>query len=452
MIVNPSLAKLLVMSFSSFGEVTSYLDSFSYMQTSTPGLLREARLERMSLLLDALSHPEESFKAVHVAGSKGKGSTCCYLSALLTAAGHRTGLYLSPHLCDYRERFSLNGTFFDDSLLISIADRLEKTVRDFSLPPEYGQEKPSTFELYTAYAYMLFKAAGCEYAVIETGLGGRLDATNTLDPVASIITPIELEHTSVLGSTIEKIATEKSKIIKKNRPVFLSMLKMDAMQVMKKEAERQNSVLYSLSDELMSLKTDTRECGEVCTFSFADGYEASLVLSMHGEVQAENAALALLTARRLGFYVKGESEKALEKAALPGRFEMHSYKGKPVVMDVCHTKVSTMHTVSSFTALYPQRNSNACIFAAIDGKDIEGMLSIILPSFRKVVISKPDSFRKSDSRKIYEKALAMKSDDNIVVYEEECRSALDEAVSDSSAVLIAGSFYLASRFGGILEC
>ena len=168
MIVNPSLAKLLVMSFSSFGEVTSYLDSFSYMQTSTPGLLREARLERMSLLLDALSHPEESFKAVHVAGSKGKGSTCCYLSALLTAAGHRTGLYLSPHLCDYRERFSLNGTFFDDSLLISIADRLEKTVRDFSLPPEYGQEKPSTFELYTAYAYMLFKAAGCEYAVIET--------------------------------------------------------------------------------------------------------------------------------------------------------------------------------------------------------------------------------------------------------------------------------------------
>ena len=256
----------------------------------------------------------------------------------------------------------------------------------------------------------------------------------------------------MLGSTIEKIAIEKSKIIKKNRPVFLSMLKMEAMQVMKKEAERQNAVLYSLSDELMSLQTDTRECGEVCTFSFADGYEASLVLSMHGEVQAENAALALLAARKLGFYVKGESEKALEKASLPGRFEMHSYKGKPVVMDVCHTKVSTMHTVSSFTALYPQRNSNACIFAAIDGKDIEGMLSIILPSFRKVVISKPDSFRKSDSRKIYEKALAMKSDDNIVVYEEECRSALDEAVSDSSAVLIAGSFYLASRFGGILEC
>lgn len=438
------------MSFSSFAEVTSYLDSFSYIQTASAGLLRAARLERMSLLLDALDHPEDSFRSIHVAGSKGKGSTCCYLSALLTAAGHRTGLYLSPHLSDYRERFSLNGTFFDDDLILDTAQKLERTVSSFSLPEEYGQKKPSTFELYTAYAYMLFKAAGCEYAVIETGLGGRLDATNTLNPVASVITPIELEHTNVLGSTIEKIATEKSKIIKKNRPVFLSMLKMDAMEVMKKEAERQNAHLYSLSDELMSLQTDTMECGEVCTFSFRDGYHASLVLSMRGEVQAENAALALLTARRLGFYIQGKSEKAVETASLPGRFEMHRYKGKPVVMDVCHTKVSAGHTVSSFKALYHDKNT-ACIFAAVDGKDIDGMLSIILSSFTKVVISKPDSYKKSNSRKIYERALAMKSDDNIVVYEEESRSALDEAVSDSSAVLIAGSFYLASRFGGILN-
>ena len=153
------------MHFDSFDDVTQWLDSFTPPFLSSPGLIREARLDRMRLLLAALGNPEDGFKAIHVAGSKGKGSTCRFISAMLAASGERTGLYLSPHLVDYRERFTLDGAFFFDKDLIEVACRLADVVEGFNLDPSYGFKKPTTFELYTAYAYMLFRHAGCTWAV-----------------------------------------------------------------------------------------------------------------------------------------------------------------------------------------------------------------------------------------------------------------------------------------------
>ena len=168
---------------------------------------REHRVERMKLFLSFLGNPEKAFRTYHIAGSKGKGSTASYLSAIITGYGRKCGLYTSPHLFSVRERFTLSGAFFSDSLYINTCNKLLEKTGSFIFPSSLGPEKPTTFEMYTAFAYILFKEAGCTDAVIETGLGGRLDATNTIESEAVFITEIELEHQDVLGKTIREIAT-----------------------------------------------------------------------------------------------------------------------------------------------------------------------------------------------------------------------------------------------------
>lgn len=431
--------------FNSFEEVIEYFDNF-YIEPSSTGIIRDCRLERMELLLAALNNPEDSFKAIHLAGSKGKGSTAAFICAALTASGEKTGLYLSPHLVDYRERFTLNGSFFSNEELISSANELEECVEHFNLGPNFGGEKPSPFELYTAYAYLLFKNTHCTYAVIETGLGGRLDATNTLHSFAQVLLPIELEHTAVLGNTIEKIAVEKSKIIKPNTQTFVSYQRMEARDVFKKEAEAQNSTIYFLDEMVSTLTSNTTKDGELVLAKTVDGQEFNLTLKMRGEVQAQNAILALLISQKLGFYQKGITEKAIEGVQLPGRFEQLTYKGKTLIIDVAHTKESVKHTASSFNSIFKNKNSNAVIYASVEGKDTLHMLSSVLDSFNKIIISKPGSFKKSDTLAIYELANSLK-DRQEVYHLVDSTLALEkglELVENDGALLIIGSFYLAS--------
>ena len=190
-----------------------------YSPSMSDDRIRHSRLERMERLLDKLDHPERCYRTYHTAGSKGKGSTSAYLSALLTGSGKVCGLYTSPHLFTIRERFTLSGKLFPDDFYINVFNKLESETKDFRLPPELGAEKPTVFEMYTAYGYMLFKEYGCTDAVIETGIGGRLDATNTISPEAVFLTPIELEHTEIYKDledtirTFEKFANKARKVI-----------------------------------------------------------------------------------------------------------------------------------------------------------------------------------------------------------------------------------------------
>ena len=227
------------MAFESFDQAIQYMNSFMNLERHTDKYSEKTyRLDRVRRMLELLGNPQNSYKTIHVAGSKGKGSTAAFIANALQALGYKTGLYMSPHVSDYRERFTLCGTFIDDSDLIRTADELKEGIKSV--------EDPTTFELYTVFAFLLFKNIGCSWAVIETGMGGRLDATNVLLPQACVLTPIELEHTKILGDTIEKIATEKSKIIKPNTPVFVSLQKDEAMKVFKAEASSCNSNIYTL--------------------------------------------------------------------------------------------------------------------------------------------------------------------------------------------------------------
>lgn len=428
----------------SIDELETIFDSFA---PSISGGARGSRLQRMRRLLSLLGNPEEGFRTYHVAGSKGKGTTAAYISALLTGLGRKCGLYASPHLFSVRERFTLSGSFFPDDLSIEACNRLIEMAASLSFPPDMGPEKPTTFEMYTAYAYLLFSMAGCTDAVIETGLGGRLDATNTIHPQAVFLTPIELEHTDVLGSTIAEIATEKSKIITPSTPVFSSFQAREAEEVFRHEAEAQHSPIYFLSDCIGDFRSRTLPEGEECSFTI-DGRRFDLMLSMDTRAMAENAALAILGASRLDL-LSDEGLRLLQSTTLPGRFERRMIEGHLVVVDTAHTVHSASSAREAFTSIAGE--GGTLILALVDGKDEEGIVQALLPPFSKVIITKPGSYRRSDPERLLSKAKSAFPDKDIVLIED-ADAALDSALSGSSGILITGSFYLPGEMRKLRKC
>ncbi|MBR6348259.1 MAG: bifunctional folylpolyglutamate synthase/dihydrofolate synthase [Spirochaetales bacterium] len=434
------------MELRTFEQVVEYMEHFTNLEKKTDRYsTRTYRLDRMRAIMEKLGNPQESFSAVHVAGSKGKGSTASFIAKGLEAAGFKTGLYMSPHVYDTRERFSLCGRFFDDSLLVRAGNMLRDGLADFRFCDALGENEPTTFELYTAYAFLLFRESGCQWAVLETGLGGRLDATNIIMPRASVITPIELEHTDILGDTIEKIATEKSKIIKRGIPSFSALQSPSALAVLRAEAAAQSSAFTYLGDEAVSLSEHE--------IVLRDGYSWEPSLSMAGLVQAQNCALALLVLRSLGMYREGVTEAALNANALPGRMEKVTWK-RPLFLDGAHTQNSMGHLLETFRSMYPGR-SGVCIFGAVSGKNIDAMSSEVLECFDKIVVSRPGTFKKSDVSAIYQTLVSKKSPSQTVVLLPEAADALSWVVSNSEPgepVLCAGSFYLAGALREAIDC
>jgi dihydrofolate synthase/folylpolyglutamate synthase len=435
------------MRFNDFDHFCSYMESFTNLERRNSGYtVRLYRLDRMRALLHHIGNPQDEFKSIHIAGSKGKGSTASFLAKGLEAAGFKTGLYTSPHLCDYRERFTLSGTWFTEDQLVGAANELVTRLEGFSFADEWGTAEPTAFELYTAFAFLLFSLAGCDWAVIETGLGGRLDATNTIMPVASVITPIELEHTAILGHTITLIASEKAKIIKPGIPVFISRQCDEARSVFIQEAQSQHAVLTDLTIEVESLAHRTTAEGEQVHVTWKDGSETRLLLSMRGEVQAENSSLALLVLKRLGLYVPQVTELALQEARLPGRMEFICLD-PPIVIDGAHTVESLRHLMSSFMQLYGKKG-NTVIYGALEDKDHVHMTHLLLPVFDRIIVSKPGTFKKSDPDSLYtllqEESKEM-VDPPVIILEKDPQKALHMALEQTekaNAILCTGSFYL----------
>ncbi len=438
------------MEFTSFEQVVSYMEHFTNLEKKTNLYsVRTYRLDRMQALLQELGNPQNCYKTIHVAGSKGKGSTASYLASGLKAAGFKVGLYMSPHVTDYRERFTLCGQFVDDSLLIQTGNRLQHLLEGFKFCDQLGENEPTTFELYTAFAFLLFKELGCTWAVIETGLGGRLDATNILSPQASVLTPIELEHTEILGDTIAKIATEKSKIIKPGVKAFTSFQQPDALEVFRAEAQAQHSTLYELSEEITELETYYKSGKQYSHVVFKDGFETEFELSMWGLVQAQNSALALMVLKTLGLYRKGLTEEAFNNNTLAGRMERINWQ-RPLYLDGAHTQNSMGHLLETFREMYPS-STGLCIFGSVSGKNHEAMCDEILSTFDKIIVCKPGTFKKSDPEALYNLLLTKISENpeykNKEVYiridAKEALTLAQSLTEKNEPILACGSFYLA---------
>ncbi|MDY4609096.1 MAG: folylpolyglutamate synthase/dihydrofolate synthase family protein [Sphaerochaetaceae bacterium] len=439
------------MQFNTFADVVAFMESFNNLEKKGTDhyTTRTYRLDRMFKLLGHLGNPERDFKTIHVAGSKGKGSTASFLAAGLQALGYKTGLYLSPHLVDYRERFTLCGTFFDDDTLVSAGCELAQRLSDFRFSDQWGEIAPTTFELYTCYAFLLFSRTGCQWAVIETGLGGRLDATNTILPVASVLCPIELEHTAILGDTIAKIALEKAKIIKPGVPCFIAKQNPDAREVFLQEAVSQHSKAYFLDEETTDINGMTTALGQRVDIRWADGTDTALTLDMLGEVQADNCALALLTLQKLGLYRHCVTEPAMERNWLPGRMQRLD-ASRPLYLDGAHTVQSLRHLFRSFGELYG-REGNTVIYGALHDKDHLHMVQEVLCQFDNIIISTPGTYKASDIGKLYElfqeqaRLLNRRKDIRLIPSANDAlRQALDRT-PQGKAVLACGSFYLAGE-------
>jgi len=405
---------------------------------------RNYRLDRMETLLSFFDNPEKNYKTIHVAGSKGKGSTSKFIAVGLKALGYKVGIYASPHLLDYRERFTLCGDFFEDNILIEVGNTILDKLINFKFIDDWGESFPTTFELFTLYGYMLFAHSNCDYAVIETGLGGRLDATNTLTPELSVICPIELEHTNILGDTIEKIAIEKSKIIKKNIPVVTATLKNEAKAVMISEATTNNSPIKFLEDEVISISSHTTKEFEDTLIIWKDNKKTFLKLKLKGSVMARNAALAILALKTLNLYNEDLND-AFNNATLQGRFQLLQ-TSPDLYIDAAHTKISIEALVDSINEI---ENKEKCtvIFGSLIDKDHKSIAPILLKNFKNIILSKPGSFKKSDMTSLYNLFIALNINSNIelILDGDEALMKAFSITPKDGCILVCGSFYLASE-------
>jgi dihydrofolate synthase/folylpolyglutamate synthase len=362
-------------------------------------------LGTMRLLLRELGGPEQRFRAVHVAGTKGKGSTVAMLAGVLTAAGHRVGCYLSPHVHALEERISVGGRPITAADLVQAFADVMPVVDRLDASAGHGRRGPTWFEVLTAVAFVHFARSGIELAVIETGLGGRLDATNLSRPVLSIITSISLDHTRLLGKTIKAIATEKAGIIKRGCPVISAAGSPTANAVIAATAARRRARLLQLGRDfaclprLSSPRADTLvpQCAvEVVNHSSrmppqpahsAEPY----AIGMAGPHQVVNAGVVVVAARMLDTMGWPISEAAvaagIRTTRLPARVEIRSRRPL-VVVDAAHNVDSMKALVAAITPVAAGHRPRVLVFAASGDKQIEAMLGTVRRLFDHIVVTR----------------------------------------------------------------
>jgi dihydrofolate synthase/folylpolyglutamate synthase len=361
-------------------------------------------LARMRRLLEAVGSPHERVPAVHVAGTKGKGSTVGMIAGILGAAGHRVGRYLSPHVHALEERIGIDGRPIDSRELtaafetvIPVVERLDRAAA------RRGMRGPTWFEVLTCVAFLHFARAKVDIAVLETGLGGRLDATNVCRPLLTVITSISLDHMAILGNTIAKIAGEKAGIIKQRVPVVSGATHASARRVIRATAARRRAPLRELGRDFTARvigAADPRRNAlgaglvHVRMPAFLQGpagSERTYQVAMAGPHQAENAALAVVAARwldALGHAVPEDAIAAgLRSTVLPARIQVVSRRPL-VVVDAAHNVASMQALVDTLASALATHRPRVLVFAASADKQIERMLRVATGTFDHVIVTR----------------------------------------------------------------
>ncbi len=327
-------------------------------------------LQNITELLAFVGDPHKKLKTLHIAGSNGKGSVCSFLTSILMESGYKTGLYTSPHLVRFNERIKINGVEIEDTYIADFYLEVEPFIRD---------KNPTFFEVTTALALKYFADNNVDYAVIETGLGGRLDSTNILEPLASVITSISLEHTEYLGNTLREIALEKAGIIKRNTPVFIGELPQEAESAIMETAQNRGSDLYKLKDFIKgnsgSLTLESN--GKTCIISLSS--------PLKGGYQIKNAALASLTINKVfGFNDPSVIEKGLQKVLIntgfQGRYERYN-ENPLVIFDAAHNIEGIENLISVYAQEGKRPEESVILFGVMRDKAYKEMLRMLKPYF-----------------------------------------------------------------------
>jgi len=364
-----------------YEEAMAYIHSVNWLG-SRPGL------ERITVLCEKLGHPEKGLRFIHVGGTNGKGSFCCMLSNILTAAGYKTGLYTSPYIERFNERMQIDGKSIpDDELAVLTAE--VKAVADTMDDP------PTEFELITALAFLYYRNNHCDYVVLEVGLGGRLDSTNIIStPVLAAITGIDFDHTAILGDTSAAIAGEKAGIIKPACPVLFGEGDDDAEAVIRQKAAQTGGTYYRTD---YSAITDVRILPDATMFSF--GAFRDVTLHMLGLYQLKNAAnvlTAVTILRSAGLDIPDTAVyKGMEKAHWPARFEK-LMKEPLVFYDGAHNPQGIRGAVENIrTYLSPLQEDGKVVLCmgVLRDKDFAAMIAALAPLADRVFTITPDNPR-----------------------------------------------------------
>jgi dihydrofolate synthase / folylpolyglutamate synthase len=329
-------------------------------------------LERIAAVLDALGNPQRAFRVVHVAGTNGKGSTCAMIDAGLRATGVRTGLFTSPHLIEPTERIQIDGVEITPDQFqraFTVVHEIAETL-DLDCHPTY-------FEMVTAMAFWVFREMRVETAVVEVGLGGRLDATNVVEPALTVITPIDFDHEAYLGHTIEAIAGEKAGILKRGVPAVFSRQRPEAEAVLaERAADLGIEVIRAEDFEVRDLEIDSRGS----RFSVAQFRDLHCPLA--GEHQVGNAVTATLALRHLGV-----SPNGIEEARWPGRLEQVA-PNPDVILDGAHNPAGARALARHLDRFYSHRRIRM-IYGAMRDKSVEEIAGILFPAAQELIFTAP---------------------------------------------------------------
>ncbi|NIN69599.1 MAG: bifunctional folylpolyglutamate synthase/dihydrofolate synthase [Anaerolineae bacterium] len=437
-----------------YQQALDYIYSFVDQEKLSPDqyVPRRFDLTNMTELLSMLGDPHRGLQAVHVAGTKGKGSTCAMTASVLEAARYRVGLFTQPHLHTFRERIKVNERFVSEHEMIAILEKLKPYIEQ--LPD------PSTFEIMTAMAFEYFAEQNVDLAVVETGLGGRLDTTNVIVPLVSVITSISYDHTYILGDTLEEIAGEKAGIIKEGRPVVCAPQRDAAEQVIVQVCRERSAPLILVDRDWRCHVSEADIEGQSFTVRselphpdglLADGRSQEFWIPFLGRYQVVNATTTIATIDQLcrqGIHVSPEqAAEGLRRARWPGRLEILS-REPLLVMDGAHNVDSVQRLMKALRE-YLEFDELIVIAGFSLDKDIPGMMRELTSHAKEVIVTQADHPRAGESDTIVERTDTTETPLTILREPSAALRHALELADKKDLVCVTGSLHLVGDVRGV---
>ncbi len=414
----------------------------------------------ITALLDRLNHPQRAFPSIHVGGTSGKGSTATYLANILTASGYCVGLFTKPHLNSVRERFVVNCQPISPEQMMALLNWM----------PSNLAEKPTWFELMTALAFQHFADQKVDFGIIEVGLGGALDATNVITPEISILTNVGLDHTDVLGDTVEKIAADKAGIIKPGRPVISGAVQPSVIEIMRAKADQQNAPLRLLGRDFRCTNVNVNCYGSSFDFESEDLHLKQLNISMLGQHQVANASVAIAGAcelRKIGFEIPEKAiRQAISETQLPGRLEIIAGDNPcnpAIILDGAHSQPKMAALAEGLRCLFTSGAGEKPVITGLlafsKGHDAETSLLSLAPLLTNAVLTEFTSetdYGNKRAQDVYELAKTLKElNPSISLYLQPdpalaFRQA-QEIAAQAGLICVTGSIYLVGQIRALIN-
>lgn len=414
-------------------------------------------LERIERLLKSLGNPHLNKKIIHIAGTKGKGSTAIFMTNLLMAHGFKVGLYTSPHLQCFRERISIDKKLIESKYFGENIFNIKEIYESDPIFKEIGE--PTLFEILTALAFKYFDENNVDFIVLEVGLGGRLDATNIIEnPLVSIITTIDYDHTEILGNTIREIAFEKAGIIKEKSPLVVSKQRDEAMEVIINRAKELNSNVFIEGKDFTTYDINFLKDKTIYSYKSDKNIFENLELKLLGRYQVSNSSLAIksleiIEEKGLVKINEDKLKRGLYESFIAGRGEIIEKFGKTFIIDGSHNVVS-ISEIKEFIKTYFDYGKINLIFGVLGDKDIEGIFRVLIPIIDKVILTAPEGAkeRRVSPLKLNDIYKRLNPNGKSLITKN-LREAFEESFKffDNKPILVTGSFYVAGEFRTLLN-